>query len=1756
MRLRLTVRRHSLPETPVVWNVDLETCTIAQLLEQINDAIPIESGDWGFEDYAVELKGSNGVNYECLHYSVVGKVFKEDDEVIIRPLLTQDIKIRRVSGRNQISSDGKHLVDGLAYGRPLLRRRNDRPPVNIPPLKKRRITYDEDSIDDDDVDDKGLKALKQKEDSAEDPDLKENTERQVILHTDFDDDDSDDDEDFEPAEDDEADEAEESEPEAELSDDEQEAVDEEDASAEMQNEDEQSDDVNEPGLRGVPNSRRAQIRKLHSAFPTSTIAVCKYILDGTEGDLDEAYEAMTIGFTPTLYKGALTKPSQERLEVPKTRSSKRKAAIEGHEEQDSMQVEMDDSINPIFDHYDQNGLPPGSISSGKALSIMAEAMKSSSSRPSPNSKRSGTNSKSVKFTREAEISNGLTSTPFIDLTSQIDDEPEDIASSSEESSSSGNSSSDDESAAAQVPEDTSTSGSDSDDSSSNNPSDSDDAPDETSSRPGSNVFVAPQQTPKPSTKNAAQPPPDPVRPGTGKPSTRSRNLRRRNANLLDRYKKRGILPAGTTISEFVKLKEEIHDKTSPEDASAALAAVRSTSQSIEVDEGMDIAEKITVDVEDVEVKAVTGRALAKTDEFEARRKALLSSIQSGGIDADDDLKNRGSEFSTTHEESEVSRASSAAATPYRATVPTSKSQRVQSKGTNSSASIFPANTADEATSPEASDVAVTAKQNPAINEVLTAPESHQPPPMKVGFKNQPEDTGEALRTPTAAKFATSEMSTELKTPKLSTESAKDSATPTRRSRLNLGAAGRMIFGNLGVKAPKTKSDEDKVRAELMKGVRPLLTPKPVEEAPEAAQETSEDPDAWREMINYRAVECCYDGVVLSEPPFPFEQRWDPQQQYPYSQQGKRGGKRKQDPREQPQYYETQQSFKKQKRRRGKHSYAEQQECLDATYEPSYQDDSMDLSYGEPTQETGLLSDDVEGQINQQLMNDLNEEALVGFSQGPEDLALLPSDLSILPDLQEDQVIPGMTIAFKQLVMGEETGWTPQYSEYRTAIVITTFDNGDIYLQLALRDREQRKKKYDEETGRRIYGRFEMPGNSEDEEEEEEDDGKLNLPFKQLLKAKIVQDAPSHFREEAAVDDARRLNDALSTYKSVALGHDHEEGTVEAQLSHVTETQLDLGGPELLGQEAAEEEQEADQSEVSQRHDPKSHKPDEKPDDESNSPKEPSHQPEEPSHGSNGPYNQPEQAPSPPENENGSRQSHQHTPEPIREDSIEPGAETNPVPNNDSGAFSIPKNTGSPTPAEASPEPVLGENWQEISQLIKDAGFRSNIPSSVTKDIRPEGVQSPSNAAGFEGLMKDMNEIDNNPPYSPKYIGLGSSPTKSPSLREKLQVEVQKEQEDEACWETIEVSSSQPSKRPKKRNSKISKLFKNSNFGKAQEMWEALQPRNQELSVLLGVSNSRQSPDPAVDGTTASKPEITSQVSDHGRQPDINFYDSNGLDTDIPKPTNFDDDSYRPDNVLTDIEPGLQVPKVRDDIQSTTFTSSSKPKVQARKPIIDLQNQNKRATIFSGDNSSSSDGEFPPLERLSQSQPLTKQENSVSLPSITPTKEDKVDRKSMDSTNVYLSEDEQTTPKASQKSARKSLFKVSPLSSSNSQVWPYRASGSHDTPSSPSQSQARPRASQSKISASQKVIDLTQTSSGNEAEANDDEGDSSDAYLKKFRKAESDDSDEDYQDEGRGWVKKRAISQKENKGHKAGGTGLKSSSQGSLNTRHGKKTSRS
>lgn len=116
MRLHLIISRHGLPATRVLWtttaagtgeygsHVAAPTSaiassrtpniafanggyTIAQLLEDVNEVIPLEtepsvfdpefSGQWGLEDYVVEVSGS-----ECLHFMEVEGLLRDGDEVV------------------------------------------------------------------------------------------------------------------------------------------------------------------------------------------------------------------------------------------------------------------------------------------------------------------------------------------------------------------------------------------------------------------------------------------------------------------------------------------------------------------------------------------------------------------------------------------------------------------------------------------------------------------------------------------------------------------------------------------------------------------------------------------------------------------------------------------------------------------------------------------------------------------------------------------------------------------------------------------------------------------------------------------------------------------------------------------------------------------------------------------------------------------------------------------------------------------------------------------------------------------------------------------------------------------------------------------------------------------------------------------------------------------------------------------------------------------------------------------------------------------------------------------------------------------------------------------------------------------------------------------------------------------------------------------------------------------------------------------
>ena len=86
MRLRLIIERHGLPSTQLLWTVggpglssstsQTSSATIADLLKQVNQFIPLESDEWGLEDYLVNVS-----SFECLHFYPLTRLLKENDTV-------------------------------------------------------------------------------------------------------------------------------------------------------------------------------------------------------------------------------------------------------------------------------------------------------------------------------------------------------------------------------------------------------------------------------------------------------------------------------------------------------------------------------------------------------------------------------------------------------------------------------------------------------------------------------------------------------------------------------------------------------------------------------------------------------------------------------------------------------------------------------------------------------------------------------------------------------------------------------------------------------------------------------------------------------------------------------------------------------------------------------------------------------------------------------------------------------------------------------------------------------------------------------------------------------------------------------------------------------------------------------------------------------------------------------------------------------------------------------------------------------------------------------------------------------------------------------------------------------------------------------------------------------------------------------------------------------------------------------------------
>jgi hypothetical protein len=319
------------------------------------------------------------------------------------------------------------------------------------------------------------------------------------------------------------------------------------------------------------------------------------------------------------------------------------------------------------------------------------------------------------------------------------------------------------------------------------------------------------------------------------------------------------------------------------------------------------------------------------------------------------------------------------------------------------------------------------------------------------------------------------------------------AAPNRRG-LDMSSAERLLYGSLGVRAPKTQEQKDATQKKLA-GRQGTAAPKSKSKAqlkqpetaePEAPEAEEEDPDAWLQRIDLRAVECCDEGVELSMPPFPFYQRWDPQY-------------RKKKNRNMATYANA-----PRKRRRGNQGnmVGELVESYDKYNQDGY-GDILDYD-GDGAGEEDWDQDDL---AEQQLLNEVNADLPV------DDFPALPENVSSLPALTSEDAQSGDYVTYTELVCSPATSWQPLM--LTRTIQLMEKDGDGWKVKLAVRDLPP--KEYDAD-GNRVYGKFEMEEMSDDGEDSGEDERVKIMAFAELNDARLLERAEAEVAT-AAGDEA-------------------------------------------------------------------------------------------------------------------------------------------------------------------------------------------------------------------------------------------------------------------------------------------------------------------------------------------------------------------------------------------------------------------------------------------------------------------------------------------------------------------------------------------------------------------------------------------------------------------------------------------------------------
>ncbi|KAG6053111.1 hypothetical protein E4U17_005013 [Claviceps sp. LM77 group G4] len=1003
IRLRLAVRRHGVPEVKLVWPCERSAdLTIAKLVASVNEVVPLECSEWGLEDYAVELVGADGDRYECLHFQLVAQILKDEDQLIIRSLLTDDVRRRRISGRYQISADGKHLFDGVPFGRPRLRAPRDRPAIELPARKRARIeAYEMESGErepeellmldappehhDDDDDDDDWKPVQEEHHKWDTHDLEhayasisEHSDSDVGGHSYL-----------------------------------KEELDEE---LKALQDGEVVDDETRPGTIECSS---VYVDAMSTAYPRVTLTAIEKELVKQKLNMRKTYDALQ----------ELTQPSVSFDEV-----------------MDSM----------VMDILDQSRSSP----------LQEQPVDVLLNRPSP----------PRRPLIEDVTSEGVAGSGRSEATSSDGDSTSDSGSDDEvEEDSIKNKTKDGDKKLSLHGEKVSSSKfiqDSSDDSSDDSFHDSGDESDSEAVKQNgvvassSSSDLMSSEDESGSDSHSAEEVEQDGNIGKNKKGGDNKNKTKEgDENLILHGEKVSSTKISLEDSSDDSSDESFHDSGDESDSEAVKNndVVASSSSSSEVMSSEDDSDSDSSSEDDVKKTSTRGKDRDNTEKVERGGKVSnldkknISSSDSNSDDDSDDSSDESSCDSSDDSGPEPVKNPGSTQT-QQGSAPSQGLSRTQKRNARRRKQKVMMR---QATSTPTSMDAELLARKAALLGALQAHVTHE------ASEESTANPESATSTPNGDQTAVTHASAEI--------------SAQRRTRVDMGAGRRMLFGALGLKNPKTKADEELIKQGLMKDVKPLSNPRIVDvndgEHTKQATEEDADPDAWRSKVTYRAVECCHEGMKLSEPPFPFVQRWDPQQQYG--------------------------SMRKRKR----------------------QTEEFDEEYYGPSPSNGNKSntrDPFRGQANGRVDADpLPAETVNGQTatnghidqaddleeEEEEDLPPLPADLNTLPSLKRGSAKKGMVITWKQCTMSKATQWQPVMASITGEVLVPdTLDPPNSVLQvwLAFRDREYKEKLYDEKTGQRIYEKFEVPDfEDEDGEEEEEDDGLRMVGWEEMGDPRIL-----------------------------------------------------------------------------------------------------------------------------------------------------------------------------------------------------------------------------------------------------------------------------------------------------------------------------------------------------------------------------------------------------------------------------------------------------------------------------------------------------------------------------------------------------------------------------------------------------------------------------------------------------------------------------